>query len=74
MNPENTFHNMKMKKDRTRAISSLGVSATTIIPYRAKSMKLNIMYRTNQKNFVTVSWNPTIGYTVVEKTNTWISI
>lgn len=74
MKPEKLFHIMKMKKDRTAAISSLGVRATTIIPNSVKSMKLSIIYITNQRNFVTVSSNPAIGYTVAEKMNTWIKI
>ena len=74
MKPAKVFHSMKMKKDRTAAISSFGVRATTIIPKSVKSMKLSVIYRTNQKNFVTVSPNPTIGYTIAEKTNTWINI
>ncbi|PUZ70110.1 hypothetical protein GQ55_2G198600 [Panicum hallii var. hallii] len=74
MKPAKVFHIMKMKKDRTAAISSLCVRATTIIPKSVKSMKLSVIYRTKQKNFVTVSSNPTIGYTIAEKTNTWINI
>lgn len=60
-NPENIFHIMKRKKERSAAICWLGVSATVIIPKRTKYIKLKSKKNMNQKNLAATNGNPIIG-------------